>query len=64
MARPNVDWCESNRQATVRTNVLGTITVADLCDQKGIHHTLLATGCIFEYDEAHPMGEEPTLVHV
>jgi len=54
--RPNVDWCEANRQATVRGNVIGMLNVADLCESKGIHHTLLATGCIFEYDEQHPMG--------
>lgn len=23
---------------------------------QGIHMTLYATGCIFEYDEAHPIG--------
>lgn len=54
--RPNVDWCESNKIATIRANVLGTLTVADICEEKGLHHTLYATGCIFEYDEEHPIG--------
>ena len=54
--RPNVDWCESNKQETLRTNVLGTLTVADICQTKNIHHLLYATGCIFEYDEAHKIG--------
>lgn len=36
--------------------MLGTLTIADLADLKGIHHLLYATGCIFEYDDAHPWG--------
>lgn len=54
--RPNVDWCETNQQEALRSNVLGSMTVSDLCDERGIHCTLYATGCIFEYDEAHPIG--------
>lgn len=54
--RPNIDWCESNKQDTIRVNVIGTLNVADLCYLKGIHCTVYATGCIFKYDEAHPLG--------
>lgn len=54
--RPNVDWCEDHRVETVRSNVIGTLVVADVCEVKGVHHTLLATGCIFEYDEEHQIG--------
>lgn len=43
--RPNVDWCEDNREATVRSNVIGTLMLADICAQRGIHCTILATGC-------------------
>ena len=53
--RPNVDWCESNKAETVRSNVIGTLNVSDLCEERGIHVTLYATGCIFEYDEDHPV---------
>lgn len=49
--RPNVDWCEDHKIETVRTNVLGTLTLADLCSERGIHCTIFATGCIFHYDE-------------
>lgn len=41
---------------TLRTNVIGTLNVAEACHTKGVHMTLYATGCIFEYDEAHPIG--------
>jgi 3,5-epimerase/4-reductase len=53
--RPNVDWCESHKEETIRVNVLGTLGLADLCDSRGIHLTIYATGCIYEYDAAHPM---------
>jgi len=54
--RPNVDWCEDHKQETIRANVIGTLNVADICAQKGIHHLLYATGCIFEYDDQHTIG--------
>ena len=54
--RPNVDWCEDHKQETIRTNVVGTLNMADICAMKGIHHLLYATGCIFEYDESHVIG--------
>ncbi|GAM88309.1 hypothetical protein ANO11243_063420 [Dothideomycetidae sp. 11243] len=54
--RPNVDWCEDNKQATIRSNVIGTLNLADVCYLKAIHMTNFATGCIYAYDKAHPIG--------
>ncbi|GAX29474.1 3,5-epimerase/4-reductase [Fistulifera solaris] len=54
--RPNIDWCEDHRPETIRTNVIGTLNVADLCNERGIHCTVYATGCIYTYDAAHPLG--------
>lgn len=54
--RPNVDWCESHKAEVIRTNVCGCLNVADICEEKGIHHMLYATGCIFEYDKDHVIG--------
>lgn len=54
--RPNVDWCEDHKMETVRTNVIGCLNMADLCATRNIHHTLFATGCIFEYDDEHTIG--------
>lgn len=54
--RPNVDWCEDNKQTVIRTNVIGTLNLADVCWNAGIHCTLYATGCIFEYDDSHVIG--------
>jgi 3,5-epimerase/4-reductase len=41
---------------TIRVNVIGTLTVAELCLERNIHCTVYATGCIFKYDDAHPLG--------
>jgi len=54
--RPNIDWCETHKPDTIRTNVIGTLNLADLCLERGIHCTVYATGCIFVYDEKHPEG--------
>eukprot|EP00970_Alexandrium_tamarense_P010320 scaffold2071_cov190-Alexandrium_tamarense.AAC.12 len=54
--RPNIDWCEDHKPETIRTNVIGTLNLADLCNDRGIHCTVYATGCIFKYDDAHPLG--------
>ncbi|KAI3905882.1 hypothetical protein MKW92_019441 [Papaver armeniacum] len=54
--RPNVDWCEDHRTETIKTNVTGTLTLADVCRQNGLLMMNFATGCIFEYDAEHPEG--------
>lgn len=54
--RPTVDWCETHKQDTIRTNVIGILSVIDCCAKRNIHVTNFATGCIFEYDDAHPIG--------
>ncbi|XP_041005300.1 trifunctional UDP-glucose 4,6-dehydratase/UDP-4-keto-6-deoxy-D-glucose 3,5-epimerase/UDP-4-keto-L-rhamnose-reductase RHM1-like [Juglans microcarpa x Juglans regia] len=54
--RPNVDWCETHKPETIRTNVAGTLTLADVCREHGLLMMNYATGCIFEYDAAHPLG--------
>jgi 3,5-epimerase/4-reductase len=54
--RPNVDWCESNQQETIRSNVLGAANVADVAFQRGIHVSYFGTGCIYEYDQLHPIN--------
>ncbi|XP_024378587.1 bifunctional dTDP-4-dehydrorhamnose 3,5-epimerase/dTDP-4-dehydrorhamnose reductase [Physcomitrium patens] len=54
--RPNVDWCESHKIETIRANVVGTLTLADVCKQNDLVLVNYATGCIFEYDDAHPLG--------
>jgi len=54
--RPNVDWCEDHKQETIRANVIGTLNLIDVAFLHGIHVTNFATGCIFEYNDDHPLG--------
>ncbi len=54
--RPNVDWCEDHKPEVIRVNVLGTVALIDACYQRDIHLTNFATGCIYQYDSAHPQG--------
>ena len=49
-------WCEDNKEATIRSNVIGTLNLADCCFVNGIHCTVFATGCIYHYDAEHPIG--------
>jgi len=42
----------------VRDNLYSPVVLAMLCTKLNIHFTYLGTGCIFEYDQAHPFGEE------
>ena len=53
---PNVDWCESHQQQTIRSNIIGTLTLVDVAYLHGIPVTNFGTGCIYEYDEEHPLG--------
>merc|ERR1719285_345288 len=53
--RPNVDWCEDNKEKTIKANVIGCLTLVDCCYDRNIHVTNLATGCIFHYDRDRPM---------
>ncbi len=54
--RPNVDWCEDHKEETIRNNVIGTLNLTDCCFERGIHITVFATGCIYTYDDKHPIG--------
>lgn len=53
---PNVDWCETNKEETIRSNVLGLINLIDCAYLNNIHITNWGTGCIFEYDNEHKMN--------
>lgn len=54
--RPNVDWCESHKLETIRSNVVGTLNLAGVCKDHGLLLVNFASGCIFDYNAAHPEG--------
>ncbi|KAI7994902.1 Bifunctional dTDP-4-dehydrorhamnose 3,5-epimerase/dTDP-4-dehydrorhamnose reductase [Camellia lanceoleosa] len=54
--RPNADWCESHKTEAIRSNVIGALTLADVCRNKGLILINFGSGCIFEYDQEHQLG--------
>lgn len=54
--RPNVDWCELNQLPTMRSNVVGTLTLAEACAEYGIHLTHVGSGCVFYGPSPDPQG--------
>ena len=53
---PNVDWCEDHKQETIRSNIIGALTIADIAFKHGIPVINIGTGCIYEYDSNHPIN--------
>lgn len=55
-----IDYLEQSGKVleNVRDNLFAPVTLAILCKKYGVHLTYLGTGCIFEYDEDHPFGQE------
>lgn len=50
--RPNVDWCEVNKEETASANVALPILLAEVCAKKSIHLIQIGSGCIY-------FGESP-----
>ncbi|KAI7277414.1 hypothetical protein KC345_g6613 [Hortaea werneckii] len=57
--RPNVDWCEDHKLETIQANVIGTLILADECEKRGVHCTVMATGCKFSTSSAPPSPPPP-----
>lgn len=54
--KPNVDWCESHKSQTYQINTIGHTNLARACYQEKIHITYYGTGCLYTYDDEHPIG--------
>jgi len=54
--RPNIDWCETHRQETIRANFIGSLNLFDLCYMEEIHCTYFGSGCLYQYNEQHSLG--------
>lgn len=54
----SIDYLEGGIQQNlenVRDNLFGPIVLATICKRLNIHFTYLGTGCIFTYDDDHPL---------
>ncbi len=48
--RPNVDWCETHKEETLRANVTGPLILLEECLARGIYLVHMSSGCIYEGD--------------
>lgn len=48
--RPNVDWCEDNKEETLYSNVTGPLVLLQACTEAEIRLAHLGSGCIYEGD--------------
>lgn len=48
--RPNVDWCETHREETLRSNLTGPLVLLEECGKRGIYWVHLGSGCIYAGD--------------
>src|SRR3989344_5075662 len=47
---PNVDWCETHKEETFNSNVLGPMVLKKACEQTNTFLVHLSTGCIYDGD--------------
>ena len=48
VGRPNIDWCESNKEETFFTNVTLPFLMREVCSALDIKMVHISTGCIYE----------------
>jgi dTDP-4-dehydrorhamnose reductase len=45
--RPNIDWCENNKEETALINTALPILLADVCERKSIKLVQISSGCLY-----------------
>ena len=45
---PNTKWCNENKRETLISNVIEQLGILNLCNEKGVHCTLIGSGAIFK----------------
>jgi dTDP-glucose 4,6-dehydratase len=48
--RPNIDWCEDNKDVTIESNLSAAINLCTECFKRGIYFVHLGSGCVYEGD--------------
>lgn len=48
--RPNIDWCETHKEETLRSNLTGPLVLLEECQRREIYWVHLSSGCIYEGD--------------
>jgi dTDP-4-dehydrorhamnose reductase len=45
--RPNIDWCEDNKEPTMKSNVIAAANLAMECAKRNIYFVHIGSGCIY-----------------
>lgn len=48
--RPNIDWCEDNKEETILSNIGVPTILGSICSEKRIYFIHLGSGCIYSGD--------------
>jgi len=58
----SIDYLENKGKLVenIRDNLFSPIILALICQRLGIHYSYLGTGCIFNYDDKHVIGNQET----
>lgn len=56
--RPNTKWCEDHKIETIDANVSSQLEIVRICEELGLHLTLIGTAGFYHYDELHPLGSD------
>jgi dTDP-4-dehydrorhamnose reductase len=48
--RPNIDWCETHKLETLRSNLQGPLNLLQICSKMQKYWVQLGSGCIYEGD--------------
>ncbi len=49
--RPNIDWCETHKEETLRSNLTGPLVLLEECSKRGIYWVHMSSGCIYDGDK-------------
>ncbi len=53
---PNVDWCETHKEAAALININGAINLAAACHERNIYFAHVGSGCVYEGDGGRENG--------
>ncbi|MDA0375726.1 MAG: sugar nucleotide-binding protein [bacterium] len=55
--RPNVDWCETHKQETIHSNVIGPLVLVEECGKRDVYLVHIGTGCVYSGNSSTPFTE-------
>jgi len=54
--KPNIDWCETHQSETFRSNVMGALALAEVCQRRSVYLIHLGSSYVFSGSSPDPSG--------